>query len=89
MIRLSIAEGTQALYFESKSEFLEDLKTIQINDVGYGCPMKTLDKLNDALTSALPHSYIYVFTDATYNDYVEQEAIIQFVTELQISVRNS
>lgn len=85
--RFSIAE-VSPVFFESKSAFLQDLKTIQIYQTGSGCPVETLQRLHEGLTFALPQSYIYVFTDSTHNDHLGQEPVIHLVENLQASVRN-
>lgn len=74
--------------YKDKNTFLENLKSFPIYSNGLDqCPLKTIYEILEALDYVLPDSYVYVFTDATENDYEYAENVITALRKLDAHVR--
>ncbi|KFB46823.1 AGAP002268-PA-like protein [Anopheles sinensis] len=73
------------LVTRNKDELLSALEKLQI--IGGGdCPEAALEAISSAIEAALPHSFVYVFTDATAKDFRLDQRVMQLVQKKQTPI---
>uniref|UniRef100_A0AAG5CQZ0 Cell adhesion molecule n=1 Tax=Anopheles atroparvus TaxID=41427 RepID=A0AAG5CQZ0_ANOAO len=73
------------LVTRNKDELLSALDKLQI--IGGGdCPEAALEAISSAIEAAMPHSFVYVFTDATAKDFRLDQRVMQLVQKKQTPI---
>ncbi|XP_062562795.1 hemicentin-1-like [Armigeres subalbatus] len=73
------------LVTRNKNELLQSLENLQIYGGG-DCPEAALGAIYDAIEAALPHSFVYVFTDATAKDFKLDQRVLRLVQQKQTPI---
>lgn len=69
----------------NQHKLLDELKRIEIKGGG-DCPEHAIGGILSALESALPKSFVYVFTDAVAKDYKLDERVIKLIEKKQTPI---
>ncbi|XP_053693670.1 hemicentin-1-like isoform X2 [Sabethes cyaneus] len=73
------------LVTRNKDELLQALENLQIYGGG-DCPEAALAAISDAIEAALPHSFVFVFTDATAKDFKLDQRVLRLVQQKQTPI---
>ena len=87
VLNLFFSDAEVRTITKDRNEFKQALASIRLHsDYNYDCPEKAMTGIELGLTNSLPGSYLYVFTDASANDYHKFEHVKTLAQKKQSQV---